>query len=152
MNQSIQEIKEQLKNEFSSLKDSDEKWSKLIKIAREVPEIPEDLKEDKFLISGCASRLYLIPAFNGSTLELKTDVDRGPDTPTFVRGLGAIAIKVYSGQSPQAILDDFTNDPEFFKTIGLTSALSATRANGFGSLLKQIFMYAQVFAKMTKGN
>ncbi len=147
---SIQEIKNRLREEFTHLSDKDEKWAKLIKIARDLPEIPAEKKEDKFLISGCASRLYLIPRFDGNKLWFESDVDRGPDTPTFVRGLGALAVEVYSGQTPVEILSDFTEDPEFFKEIGITTALSATRANGFGSLLKQVFMYAQVFARLTR--
>ena len=144
----ISEIKAELKSDFSQMKDQDDKWAKLIKLSREIPEIPAEQKDEKFLISGCASRLYLIPSFANGKLNLQVDVDRGPDTPTFVRGLGAIAVSIYSGQTPKEILADFKEDPTYFKDIGLTTALSATRANGFGSLLKQIFMYAQVYAKL----
>ncbi len=150
MKNTINEIQKELKSEFLNLDDKDAKWGRLIKLSREVPEIPENKKDEKFLISGCASKLYLIPEFDGKLLHLNVDVDRGPDTPTFVRGLGALATKVFSGQSPSDILESFKENPEFFKEIGVTTALSATRANGFGSLLKQIFLYAQVYARMVK--
>ena len=150
MTKSILEIQAEVKAEFSNLVDKDDKWAKLIKLSRELPEIPAEKKEDKFLISGCASKLYLIPSFSEGKLHLEVDVDRGPDTPTFVRGLGAIAVKIFGSQSPNDILQSFKESPEFFKEIGLTTSLSATRANGFGSLLKQIFMYAQVYARLAK--
>jgi cysteine desulfuration protein SufE len=54
---------------------------------------------------------------------------------------------LYSGKPPSDILN---SDPAFFQSIGLNVALSATRANGFASLLKQIYLYAKVFSAMAK--
>ena len=56
-------------------------------------------------------------------------------------------IRVYSGQSPQDILD---NEPIFIDSIGLKEHLSPTRSNGLTSMLKQIRMYA--LALSLKGN
>jgi len=63
------------------------------------------------------------------------------------RGLGALALKLYHGQKPSEILKARS---EFFQDIGLNVGLSPTRANGFASLLKQIGLYAQVFARLEK--
>ena len=41
-------------------------------------------------------------------------------------------------------------NPKFFQDIGLNVGLSPTRSNGFASLVKQIYLYARVFAALTK--
>ena len=41
-------------------------------------------------------------------------------------------------------------DPAFFQEIGLNVGLSPTRSNGFASLVKQIYLYARVFAALCK--
>lgn len=141
----ITEIQTKIKNDFGALEDSDDKWAYLLKIAKSHPVMENSLAEDKFLVKGCATRLYCVPQLEGSALNLHIDTDQGGDNPMIVRGLAALASQVYSGQSPKDILD---SDPSFFQEIGLNVALSATRANGFASLLKQIYMYAQVYARM----
>ena len=51
-------------------------------------------------------------------------------------------IRVYSNQSPKAILNANT---DFIDKIGLKEHLSPTRANGLVSMIKQIKMYAVAF-------
>lgn len=142
---SIQSIQNQIKQDFLSLEDSDDKWAYLLKIAKDHPVMDPQLADDKFLVKGCATRLYCVPQLEEGRLILHIDTDQGGDNPMIVRGLAALASQVYSGQAPQDIL---AADPAFFQEIGLNVALSATRANGFASLLKQIYMYAQVYIRM----
>ncbi|MGL1903543.1 MAG: SufE family protein [Fibrobacterales bacterium] len=143
----IPEIQEEIKNEFDALPDNDHKWKHVIGLARSHEAIDESLKEEKFLVKGCATRLFLIPKFEDGFLKLFIDTDSGGESPLIVRGLASLAHRLYNGQSPKDILG---TDPAFFQEIGLTVALSATRANGFASMLKQIYMYAQVYAAMSK--
>tara|TARA_B110000483_G_C18161493_1_gene529494 strand:- start:924 stop:1376 length:453 start_codon:yes stop_codon:yes gene_type:complete len=141
----IEEIQNKIQADFQKLEDSDDKWSYLLKIAKAHPVMDEKLADDKFLVQGCATRLYCVPQFERGSLMLNIDTDQGDENPMIVRGLAALASQVYSGQSPKDIL---VADPSFFQNIGLNVALSATRANGFASLLKQIYMYAQVYARI----
>ena len=141
----IKSIQDKIRADFAALDDSDDKWAYLLKIARSHPVMDESLADEKFLVKGCATRLYCVPQFAEGKLVLHIDTDQGGDNPMIVRGLAALASQVYSGQSPKEILEA---DPSFFQEIGLNVALSATRANGFASLLKQIYMYAQVYARM----
>ncbi len=143
----ISEIQAEIKSEFDALPDNDSKWKHVIGLARNHTAIDESLKDEKFLVKGCATRLFLVPKFEGAVLELAIDTDSGGESPLIVRGLASLAQRVYDKQSPQDIL---ASDPAFFQEIGLTVALSATRANGFASMLKQIYMYAQVYAAMAK--
>ena len=133
--------------EFEALPDKDAKWSYLLKIARNHSQIDGAKFDEKYLVKGCATRLFLIPEFVESKLILHIDTETGSDSPLIVRGLGALAARLYSGKPPSDILN---SDPAFFQSIGLNVALSATRANGFASLLKQIYLYAKVFSAMAK--
>ena len=142
MSLSITESQSQIKSEFLNLATTDDKWKYLLQLAREHESIDDSIKDEKFLIKGCATRLFLIPKFETGVLHFYIDTDSGSDSPLIVRGLAHLAWRVYNGQSPADIL---SSDIGFFQEIGLNVALSATRANGFASLLKQIFLYARVF-------
>ena len=141
----IAEIQSEIRAEFSAFASADDKWKYLLRIAREHPGMDEKLKDEKFLVKGCAARMFLVPGFKDGVLVLNMDTEGGMENPLLSRGLGALAIRLYNGQKPSDILKA---DPAFFQDIGLNVGLSPTRANGFASLLKQIYLYAQVFAKM----
>ena len=98
------DIQSQIKNEFGCLGDSDDKWAYLLKIAKDHPIMNQALVDDKFLVSGCATRLYCVPEFIDGKLILHLDTEQGGDNPMIVRGLAALASRVYSEQSPADIL------------------------------------------------
>lgn len=142
---SIADVQEAIRAEFSAFKDPDDKWTYLLKLAREHPGMDPKLKAEKFLVSGCASRMFLVPEFKDGILHLNMDTEVGAANPLISRGLGALALKIYDNRTPAEIL---SADPAFFQRIGLNVGLSPTRANGFASLLKQIYLYAKVFAAL----
>ena len=147
MADSIQERLESLRNTFSSFKDADGKWEFLLSLARNHKGMDASLKAEKFIIQGCASTMYLVPNFDGAKIHFEMDVEGGTTNPLISRGLGALALKVYNDMAPADIL---AVDPKFFQDIGLNVGLSPTRSNGFASLVKQIYLYARVFAALTK--
>lgn len=141
----ISEIQSEIRAEFAAFASSDDKWKFLLRIAREHQGMDPALKDEKFLVRGCAARMFLVPQFKDGVLVLHMDTEGGMENPLLSRGLGALAVRLYNGQKPTDILKA---DPAFFQDIGLNVGLSPTRANGFASLLKQIYLYAQVYAKM----
>jgi cysteine desulfuration protein SufE len=141
----ISEIQSEIRAEFAAFASSDDKWKFLLRIAREHQGMDPALKDEKFLVRGCAARMFLVPQFKDGVLMLHMDTEGGMENPLLSRGLGALAVRLYNGQKPTDILK---TDPAFFQDIGLNVGLSPTRANGFASLLKQIYLYAQVYAKM----
>lgn len=147
LNKSIAEHQEEIRAVFAAFHDPDEKWKWLLKIAREHSGMDPKFKDEKFLVKGCAARMFLVPEFKDGVLHLHMDTESGAENPLISRGLGALALKIYQGQKPSEILK---TRPEFFQEIGLNVGLSPTRANGFASLLKQIYLYAQVFSRMEK--
>jgi len=141
----IKESQNEIRNVFAAFGNPDDKWKFLLKIAKEHSGMDDNLKQDKFIVKGCAAKMYLVPEYKDGILTFHLDTEGGEATPLLSRGLGALALKIYNNQKPADIL---AAKPEFFQEIGLQIGLTPTRANGFASLLKQIYMYAQAYSLM----
>jgi len=139
----IEESQDEIKKIFASFESPDDKWKFLLKIAKEHNGMDVNLKQEKFIVKGCAAKMFLIPEYKNGILYFYMDTEDGESTPLLSRGLGALALKIYNAQKPADIL---AAKPEFFQEIGLQIGLTPTRANGFASLLKQIYMYAKVYS------
>jgi cysteine desulfuration protein SufE len=145
---SIEESQNEIRNIFSSFESPDDKWKFLLKIAREHGGMDADLKQEKFIVKGCAAKMFLVPEYRDGVLHFHMDTEGGESTPLLSRGLGVLALKIYNHRKPADILEA---KPEFFQEIGLQIGLTPTRANGFASLLKQIYMYAKVYSLVKGG-
>jgi cysteine desulfuration protein SufE len=140
-------IQAEISAEFAAIPEKDQKYQYLLQLARKLPALEESIKDEKFLVKGCATRLFLIPNLDAGKLQLQIDTGEGAESPLIVRGLAFLAWRLYHNQP---LADVLQSDPTFFQSIGLNVALSATRANGFASLLKQIFLYARVYQATQK--
>lgn len=143
----IEERENLIRQEFAGFSDPDQKWKWILSIAREHKGMDPALKDDKFLVKGCAAQMYLVPEFKNGVLHFHLDTEAGVDNPLISRGLGVLALRIYNDRTPQEIL---AARSEFFQEIGLQNGMSPTRANGFASLLRQIGLYAQVYARLAK--
>ena len=141
----IEESQNEIKSIFAAFGNPDDKWKFLLKIAKEHSGMDDNLKQDKFIVKGCAAKMFLVPEYKDGILIFHLDTEGGESTPLLSRGLGVLALKIYNNQKPADIL---AAKPEFFQEIGLQIGLTPTRANGFASLLKQIYMYAKVYSLM----
>ncbi|MCL2283847.1 MAG: SufE family protein [Fibromonadales bacterium] len=139
----IEESQNEIKDVFATFENPDDKWKYLLKIAKEHEGMDASLKDDKFIVKGCAAKMFLVPEYKNDILYFHMDTEEGESTPLLSRGLGALALKVYNRQKPADIL---AAKPEFFHEIGLQIGLTPTRANGFASLIKQIYIYAKVYS------
>ncbi len=146
---SIEDLQDEIRKIFASFENPDDKWKFLLKIAKEHGGMDANLKQEKFIVKGCAAKMFLVPEYKNGILHLYMDTEDGESTPLLSRGLGVLALKIYNDQKPADIL---AAKPEFFQEIGLQIGLTPTRANGFASLLKQIYMYAKVYSLVEKEN
>lgn len=139
MNMTINEIQDEVIEEFSSLTDWMDKYQLLIDLGNELPPLDEKYKTESNLIDGCQSRVWLqadLTAEGKMMLQAESDA-------LIVKGIVALLVRVLSGHSPQEVLDA---DLYFIEQIGLKEHLSPTRSNGLLAMLKQIKMYALVFS------
>lgn len=134
---SIKEKQEEIIEEFSSFDDWMDRYQLLIDTGSEQPPLEEKYKTDNNLIEGCQSRVWLQADFVDGRVEFRAESDA-----LIVKGIVALLIRVYSGHTPQEILD---NEPYFVEAIGLREHLSPTRSNGLVSMIKQMRLYALAF-------
>lgn len=135
----IQEIEDQIVEEFAIFSDWMDKYEYIIELGKSVPAINEEAKTDENLIKGCQSRVWLSCREEDGRLYFAADSDA-----VITKGIISLLIRVYSGQTARAILEA---DLSFIGKIGLQENLSPTRANGLVSMIKQIKAYAFALAK-----
>jgi cysteine desulfuration protein SufE len=133
----IKEIQNEIVDEFSLFEDWMQRYEYIIDLGKSLPTITEADKTEVNLIKGCQSKVWLQAEKKGDLIIYTADSDA-----ILTKGIVAILIRVFSNQTPQAILDANT---DFVDEIGLKEHLSATRANGLVSMIKQIKLYALVF-------
>ena len=133
----IQEIENQIIEEFSIFTDWLDKYEYIIELGKNVPVIEEKEKTEENLIKGCKSREWLSCKVEDGKLWFAADSDA-----IITKGIISLLIRVYNGQAPADIL---ANELEFIGKIGLQENLSPTRANGLVSMIKQIKIYAMAY-------
>lgn len=130
----INEIQDELIEDFEFYTDWMEKYEYIIQLGKEVPLIEEEHKQDQFIIKGCQSKVWLFPELRDGKIYFTADSDA-----IITKGLVSLMVKVLSGHSPKEITDA---DLYFIDKIGLNEHLSPTRANGLLSMVKQMKLYA----------
>lgn len=138
MNMTINEIQDEVIEEFSSFTDWMDKYQLLIDLGNELEPLDEKYKTESNLIDGCQSRVWLQADLIDGKMVLQAESDA-----LIVKGIVALLVRVLSGHSPQEVLHA---DLYFIEQIGLKEHLSPTRSNGLLAMLKQIKMYALVFS------
>lgn len=131
---SIQEKQAEIIDEFSMFDDWMQRYEYMIELGKSLPMIDEQFKVEENIIKGCQSRVWVHAEKNQDKIDFTADSDA-----VITKGIIAILIRVYSGQTPQEIMQANT---DFIDEIGLKEHLSPTRANGLVSMIKQIKMYA----------
>ena len=134
----IKEIQDEIVDEFSMFDEWDERYQYVIDLGKSLPLIDIEYKTVNNIIKGCQSKVWLHAEQQDGNIVFTADSDA-----ILTKGLIAIMIRVFSNQKPEAILEANT---DFVDEIGLKEHLSATRANGLVSMIKQIKMYALAFS------
>ena len=136
----INELQDEVIEEFSELTDWMDKYQMLIDLGNELEVLDDKYKTEQNLIDGCQSRVWVQCDYVDGKLELTADSDA-----LIVKGIIVLLLRVLSGHTPQEILD---SDLYFIDEIGLKDHLSPTRSNGLLAMIKQIRMYALAFKSM----
>ena len=135
----INEIQDEIIEEFSGFDDWMDKYQLLIDLGGEQPPLDEKYKTEQNLIDGCRSRVWLQADYADGKIHFTAESDA-----LIVKGIVALLIRVLSDHTPQEILDA---DLYFIEQIGLKEHLSPTRSNGLVAMVKQIRLYALAFSK-----
>ena len=141
---SINEIQDEIIDEFSIFDDWMDKYALLIEIGNDLQPLDPKYKTNSNLIEGCQSRVWLQADLSDGKV-----IYQGESDAVIVKGLVSLLIKVLSNHTPEEIL---SADLYFIDKIGLKEHLSPTRSNGLVSMLKQMKLYALAFNEKTKNN
>lgn len=134
----INEIQNEIIEEFAGFDDWMDKYQLLIDLGNEQEPLEEKYKTEQNLIDGCQSRVWLVAEFVNQVIHFRAESDA-----LIVKGIVSLLIRVLSGHTPQEILDA---DLYFIDEIGLKEHLSPTRSNGLLAMVKQMRMYALAFS------
>ncbi|MBM3447808.1 MAG: SufE family protein [Bacteroidetes bacterium] len=139
----IEAKQKEIIEDFSFYENWMQKYEHIIELAKELPTLEEDEKSDDLLISGCQSKVWLKVFLNADgTMSLKADSDA-----IITKGLVSLVVSIFNNEKPE----DVVSAPIYFADeIGLSQNLSQTRSNGFAAMVKQIKLYATVFASQNK--
>ena len=134
----IEEIQQEVIEEFEGFDDWMDKYQMLIDLGSEQEPLPEQYKVESNLIDGWQSRVWLQADL---TPEGKIHFQAESDA-LIVKGIVTLLIRVLDNQTPDDILNA---DLHFIEDIGLKEHLSPTRSNGLLAMMKQMKMYAIAF-------
>ena len=138
----INEIQDEIIEEFSGFDDWMDKYQLLIDLGNEQAPLDEKYKTESNLIDGCQSRVWLQCDYEDGKLVFTAESDA-----LIVKGIVALLIRVLSGHTPKEIVDA---DLYFIDQIGLKDHLSPTRSNGLLAMMKQMKMYAVGYSLKNK--
>ena len=133
----INELQDEVIDEFSSFDDWMDKYQLLIDLGSEQEPLDEQYKTESNLIEGCQSRVWLQADYRDGLIEFQAESDA-----LIVKGIIALLIRVLNRHTPQEILDA---ELYFIDRIGLHEHLSPTRSNGLLAMIKRIKAYAVAF-------
>ena len=133
----IKKIQDEIIGEFEMFNDWVEKYEYLIDVGKTLAPINKKHKTSENIIKGCQSRVWLHVEKKKEKIIYTADSDA-----IITKGIIALLIRVLSNQNPKDIANA---DLDFINKVGLKDHLSAARANGMLSMLKQMKLYAIAF-------
>ena len=138
----IQELEAQIVDDFSAVDDWLDKYELILDMGKSLPPIDPEFRTDQYIISGCQSKVWLHASYHDGKVYFTADSDA-----IITKGIISMLIKVLSDRSPEEIQNARLT---FIDQIGLKEHLSPTRSNGLASMVKQMKLYAMVFAMKNK--
>lgn len=138
----INELQDNIIDEFSMFDDWMDKYSLLIDLGNSLQPLEENDKKPQNIIEGCQSRVWL-------NAELKDGLVmyRGESDAVLVKGIVSLLIQVLTAHTPEEIMN---TDLYFIEKIGLREHLSPTRSNGLLAMVKQMKLFAIAFSQVKK--
>ena len=131
---SIQEIQEDIVEDFSFLPEWDERYAYLIELGQKMDPLPKEYRTEENIVRGCQSTVWLHLDCQGDTIHFKADSDS-----LIVKGLAALLMRVFSDQPAAEVLKA---DLSFFEETGLNKHLSSQRTNGLMAMIEEIRSFA----------
>jgi cysteine desulfuration protein SufE len=137
MNKPINEIEDEITDEFSFFDNWQDKYEYIIELGKKLKDFPEEARVEANKVKGCQSSVWLVTAAEDDRIVFRADSDSA-----IVKGLIALLVRVLNNRTPDEILEAKL---EFIDKIGLRQHLAGTRTNGLAAMIKQMKMYAMAY-------
>lgn len=138
----INQIQDQIIEEFTELEDWMDRYALLIELGGEVPPLKDSEKKNEHLIEGCQSRVWIVCNEQDGVMQLKADSDA-----LITKGIAALMLRVFDQQPPCEVTKA---DLYFIEQIGFKEHLSPTRSNGLMSMVATIKQKAALMCATQK--
>jgi cysteine desulfuration protein SufE len=127
---------DEIKDNFALLDEWDDRYRYVIELGRTLTPLPDEDRSPQNKVQGCASQVWL--ARHASRSEGGEPVLSfiGDSDAHIVRGLIAILLALFSGQTAKRILE--TDAIAIFDELGFREHLSPQRSNGLRSMVERV--------------
>ena len=134
----IDQIQDEIISEFSLL-DGDMEMTVfyIMELGQKLSVMNESDKTDDNMVKGCQSKVWLTAEMVNDTIRFLAD-----SNTAITKGLVSLLIRIFNNQHPEHILKA---DLFFMNKIGMERFIGTQRSNGFGSMIKQIKLYALAY-------
>ena len=125
---------QELIDDFEFMDDWEERYMHVIDLGKDLKALTPDEHNDDTRVKGCVSQVWLV---KDQDPEAKNRLFyRGDSDAHIVKGLVAITIHIFSGQSAKTILE--INIEDIMDRLGLSEHLSLQRSNGLKAMIGRI--------------
>lgn len=134
--QSIQEVQDQIIDEFSVLSgDMEMTVFYIMELGQKLPPMDEAYRTEDNIVKGCQSKVWLYPETENGRIQWQCD-----SNTEITKGLVSLLRRVLTDRKPEDILEA---DIYFPEKIGMSRFIGTQRSNGFAAMIKQMRNYAQ---------
>src|SRR5579864_1436518 len=127
---------DEIRENFDLLEDWDDRYRYVIELGRTLEPMPEAEHSAANKVQGCVSQVWLSKKLERDDAGEALLKYRGDSDAHIVRGLVAILLMLYSGQTPQKILA--TDAIAIFDEFGFREHLTPQRSNGLRAMVERI--------------
>lgn len=127
---------DEIKDNFTLLEEWDDRYRYVIELGRMLTPMTEQDHSPQNKVQGCASQVWLSRAVGRNDRNEPVLSFTGDSDAHIVRGLIAILLSLYSGQTAKRILA--TDAIALFDELGFRDHLSPQRSNGLRSMVERV--------------
>ncbi|HZR75758.1 SufE family protein [Bradyrhizobium sp.] len=127
---------DEIRENFELLEDWDDRYRYVIELGRTLEPMPEAEHSAANKVQGCVSQVWLSKKLGRNDAGEALLKYIGDSDAHIVRGLVAILLMLYSGQTPQKILA--TDAIAIFDEFGFREHLTPQRSNGLRAMVERI--------------
>jgi cysteine desulfuration protein SufE len=127
---------DEIRDNFALLEEWDDRYRYVIELGRMLDPMPEAEHSPANKVQGCVSQVWLSKQVDRSGTGKPLLKYLGDSDAHIVRGLIAILLTLYSGHTPQQIID--TEATAVFDEFGFRDHLTPQRSNGLRAMVERI--------------